>query len=159
MNEPSSPLRVERCTVADLEAHPNFHALISDYADECATEGLPRPRGDLDLYKTIEKAGFAQAVKVTYDDQLIGFAVVISTINPHRGITLSVTETLFISKESRKRGAGLRLIGECRRVARDVGAPKLLLTAHEGSYLLELLTIMKSCTPISRAFAMEVGDE
>ena len=159
MNEPSSPLRVDRCTVADLEAHPNFHDLIGEYADECATEGLPRPYGKLDLYKTIEAAGFAQAVKATYDGEMIGFAVVISTVNPHHGVMLSVTETLFISMPHRKRGAGLRLIGECRRIARDKGAPKLLLTAHEGSYLLGLLSIMKSCTPISRAFAMEVSDE
>ena len=144
----------QKCTIADLEAEPNFVELVAEYAAECSIEGLPEPRGKLDLYKSIEGAGMMHAYAAHVDGVLVGFADVIATVNPHYGIVLATTETLFVTKDARSTGAGGQLIACAKQLAREVGSPGLFLVAPVGSVLAEVLVGRKDCIETNRVFFM-----
>ena len=129
----------KKCTIANLEAEPNFVDLVAEYAAECSIDGLPTPSGKLDLYKSIEGAGMMFAYSAHVESVLVGFAVVIVTVNPHYGITLATTETLFVKNEKRNTGAGLKLIKCAECCAVDHGSPGLFIIAPVGGILAEVL--------------------
>ena len=145
---------VKKCTIADLEAEPNFVELVAEYAAECSIEGLPEPRGKLDLYKSIEGAGMMYAYAAHVEGVLVGFAVVISTVNPHYGIVLATTETLFVTKEARRSHAGGLLLMCAKQCARDVGSPKLFIIAPVGSVLEAMLDDRKDCLKTNSVYVM-----
>ena len=93
---------VKKCTISDLEAESNLAELIAEYAAECSIEGMPEPRFKWDLYKSIEGAGMMHAYAAHVEGVLVGFAFVITTVNPHYSIVLATTETLFVTKDARR---------------------------------------------------------
>lgn len=132
-------LEVRKCTISELENNPNFAGLVGEYAVESAISGLPHPSGKMVLYKVLETSGVLYASAAYFDARLIGFLVVLSSVNPHYGVCLSTTESLFVGREYRKTGAGLKLIRDAERVSREVGSPGLLISAPMGGDLAEVL--------------------
>ena len=147
---------VKKCTISDLEAESNLAELIAEYAAECSIEGLPEPRGKLDLYKSIEGTGMMHAYSAHVEGVLVGFAGVISTVNPHYGIVLATTETLFVTKDARCTHAGGRLIACAKQLAREVGSPKLFIIAPVGSVLEAMLDDRKDCLKTNSVYVMDL---
>lgn len=146
---------VNKTTIAELEAYTNFGTLLELYADESAVEGFPNPRGDWDLYRAIEQAGFMHPFSATIDGELVGFANVMASLNPHSGVMLAATESLFVHPEFRSSGAGAQLISACQACAAEVGSPKLFVTAAIGSQLEKYLAGRKDAKLQGKVYLLE----
>jgi GNAT superfamily N-acetyltransferase len=132
-------LTIKQCSVSDIEAAPQFPKLIEEYAEESAIDGLPPPQKKIDQYKQIESGGALFPLGAWLGDCLIGFAAVLMPVIPHYGVCVAVTESLFVAKEFRGTGAGIKLIREAERIAREGKSPGLLVSAGVNSPLVIIL--------------------
>jgi GNAT superfamily N-acetyltransferase len=130
---------IQQVTISALEAEPNFKDLLAEYAAESAIDGLPPPSAKMEMYKALEKSGALVTWGAYVGGKLVGFITALSTVNPHYGVKITVSESFFVSKEYRKTGAGIKL----RRIAEAhtdaIGSVGLLITAPFGSNLAAAL--------------------
>lgn len=148
-------LSVRRCSCADVMENPAFPALADEYAEECRIAGLPWPDGKLQTYQYIERSGTFQPLGAFIDDSVVGFAAILAPVIPHYGVTIAVTESLFVGKAFRKTGAGLLLLRAAEAYAREVGSPGMLISAPSGGILDRLLTVRKGFRETNRAYFKE----
>src|SRR5690606_9497097 len=73
------------------------------------------------------------------DGVLVGFIVLLTSMNPHYSVVLGAVESFFVAAAHRKSGAGVKLLREARRAAKDRGAVGLLVSAPFGAELSVLL--------------------
>lgn len=135
---------IEQITVYDLEGDKNFKKLLREYAEECSILGLPPVVDKLTGYKAIERSGVFKLFGAFTDTGmqgrvLIGFVAIISAVIPHYGTLISVAESLFVGKDYRHLGAGLRLIEFAELQAAAAGSPGLLLSAPKDGILEKVL--------------------
>lgn len=132
-------IMVRRTTISEIESNENFSALFMEYADECAIHGLPAPTEKMAAYHLIEKSGIFQAYGAFLGDILIGFMAVLTPVVPHYGVGITVTESLFVGKEYRKMGAGLKLLKKAHNHASAAKSPGLFISAPTGGTLEKIL--------------------
>lgn len=149
---------VRKCTVGEIEANAAFPALRRAYAAEAALAGLPDPAEKLAAYRLIETSGVFQAYGAFEAGRLVGFCAVLAPIIPHYGVAIAVTESLFVAKEHRKSGAGLKLIRAAEAHARKVGSPALLISAPSSGRLVQVLPGI-GYRETNRVFMKELGHE
>ena len=130
---------IKKCTVAELEGAPNFADLLAEYAGELVVEGAPKFSAKMEMYYMLEKSSALQVIAAYVDDTVVGFVTVLLSVFPHCGVLMSATESLFVAKEHRKTGAGLKLIKTAENYARQKGAPCLFISAPFGGNLAEVL--------------------
>lgn len=135
------PLLVEvrKVSIADVAGNRNFPALAAEYAAECAIHGLPAPVEKITAYAAIEQSGAFQGYGAFKGDMLIGFVAVLTPIIPHYGVSIAVTESMFVGRAYRKGGAGIKLLRAAERHAREAGAPGIMVSAPTGGPLAEVL--------------------
>lgn len=129
---------VKQCSVSEIECAPNFSALLEEYASY-AIEGMPHPSVKMETYKILEKTGTQYSIGAFLDGRLTGFMSILLSVIPHYGIIGAFSESLFVAMEYRKFGAGLKLIRAGEKIARDKGAPGLIISAPVGGALAEVL--------------------
>lgn len=129
---------VRQCTVEELEREANFTTLISEYS-EYAIKGMPRPVVKMEMYKLLEATGNQHLFGAFFGDILIGFMAVLISAIPHYGVLGAFSESLFVAKKYRKTGAGAQLINMAEELAKDKGAPGLLISAPLGGALSSVL--------------------
>lgn len=129
---------IRQCTVAEIEAAPNFSNLLDEYATY-AIPGMPSPAVKMEHYRLLEKSGVQTSFGAFLGTTLVGFINVLVSVSPHYGITGAYSESLFVAKEYRKLGAGLRLIRAAEAVVKEKGAPGLIISAPAGSPLTDIL--------------------
>lgn len=132
-------LVIKQITFDELYNDPAFASLMVEYEEESAIDGLPSIKVKIELYRNYEQNGAFYVVASYHEDKLIGFATVLSPIMPHFSALISVCESLFVAKEFRKTGAGLKLIKDCENHATKLGSPGLLMSAPMGGSLAEIL--------------------
>lgn len=139
MERASKVVVVRKCTVAEIEDNINFSALAREYSDECAIAGLPHPDEKIAAYRSIEKSGAFHIYGAFLANRLVGFVAVLTPIIPHYGVAIAVTESLFVAKDHRKRGAGIKLLRAAENHAREAGSPGILVSAPSGGQLMKVL--------------------
>ena len=132
-------INICKCTVSRLESAPNFSDLLAEYATELVVDGAPPFSAKMEMYYNLEKLGSLQAIGAFLDDKLVGFVTVLISIFPHCGVLMSVTESLFVAKEHRKTGAGLKLIRAAEEYAAERQTTCLFISAPFGGNLAEVL--------------------
>lgn len=132
-------IAIRKISIADIEAAPNIAALLTEYADESAIQGLPPPAAKMAQYKQIESACILHTFGAYLDDTLIGFITVLTSILPHYSVPVSTSESFFVAKEHRKTGAGLKLLHEAEGHAKKAGSKGILICAPTGSILATVL--------------------
>lgn len=132
-------LAIQQCSFPTLEAAPNFTALLEEYSAESALKGLPEPTLKMEQYRRLGNSKIFFPLGAYLCERLIGFAALLIPVIPHYGVSVAVTESIFVAKASRGTGAGLRIIREAERISREAGSPGLMITAGVGSSLAELL--------------------
>lgn len=132
-------LIIRECTIAELEAASNIKELLEEYGNESSIKGLPHPYAKAEVYKTLERLGTIYVVGAWYNEVLIGFVIVFAPIMPHYSARVAVGESLFVAKEYRKTGAGLKLIAKAEEYAKRVKSCGLLLSAPLGGILAGVL--------------------
>jgi GNAT superfamily N-acetyltransferase len=135
-------MHIQPITIAAFFAHPDTSGLLEDYARECSTEGLPRFSPHQDLYEHIERAGALHMLGAFHEERLIGFLVMLVSMNPHYSVPLAVTESWFVAPEHRATGAGLILYRTAKQLARDFGAKALFVSAPSGGKLAGVMEAM-----------------
>lgn len=150
-------LTIQATTIAALEDAPNIWALLAEYANESAIDGLPPPAIRVDRYKQMEAAGILHPISALLDGELVGYLTVLASDLPHYSRTIAVTESFFVAKVHRGSGAGLKLLRAAETKAREIGSPGLLVsTPYEGKlfHVLPRLGYRES----NRVFFKELAD-
>lgn len=132
-------MNIRPCKIAEILEAPNFDALVDEYADESSIDGLPRPKAKVELYMALEATGLTRSFGAFDGDVLCGFVVVLAPVLPHYGATVCTTESLFVAKSHRSSGAGLSLLREAEKIAKELGSPGLLVSAPFGGVLAQVL--------------------
>lgn len=133
---------VRRCSVKELESNTNFPALVTEYKEEAKIAELPDPDQTLSSYRLLDNMPIFACYGAFKDDLLIGFVAVLTPIIPHYGVALAVTESLFVQKQYRNTGAGLKLLREAELHAKRCYAPGLLVSAPAQGQLAKVLPKM-----------------
>lgn len=145
-------VELQACPVVAFFAYPAAAALLAEYADESALEGLPPPKPHEPTYLQLENNGSFHLIAALEDGELIGFATILVYMNPHYSVKLAVTESLFVLKHKRKTGAGSQLIKCCEEIATAAGAAGLLVSAPMVGSLSRLLEQRGSYKETNRVF-------
>lgn len=132
-------LSIRKSSILELEAQPNIHEILDEYATESAIKGLPAPAAKVELYKYLESTDALYTIGAFLDELLIGFVTVLAPVLPHYGRLIAVTESVFVAKAYRKTGAGLKIIASAEEYAKEIGSPGLLMSAPLGGNLAEVL--------------------
>lgn len=135
-----------------LEADPDFKKLVDEYSAECSIEGMPPTNHDYDLYQKMEKAGFAQMLGAYKDSSLIGFLVLLVSPNAHYGCKIGSTESIFVSKNHRSHGAGLKLLKTAEEIAKVMGAAGMFVSTPHGKQFADVMEKMDSYKETNRVF-------
>lgn len=136
---PAKSLTIRKIKMADIWAAPNCVDLLREYAEESSIEGLPTPTAKKKLYDALEVSGNLHALGAFIGSEMIGFIIVLNTPATHYDITLFTTESFFVSKLHRATGAGLKLLNEAEKFAKDNNACGLLISAPAGGRLASVL--------------------
>lgn len=152
-------LIVKKSSIAELEAQPNIHELLDQYAAECAIEGLPHPAAKAQTYKNIEKSGMLHVWAAFDDDLLIGYITMLASTLPHYEILVAVTESYFVTKDGRKTGAGTKLRNESEALARQLGSPGVIYSCPLGGVLARVLEGEDDCVETNRVFFKRFRNE
>lgn len=143
---------IRHFTVDQFFAHPDAAGLLAEYASEAAIAGLPAPQPARETYEAVERSGALCVLVATEGEQMLGFLALVVSPNPHYGILLGVTESYFVSKQYRALGAGLHLLHAAERVAQEVGAKGLLVSAPSEGRLVQVLERNKAYRETNRVF-------
>lgn len=127
-------MEFKKMTCDQMLANPLYEGLWHEYRDEAAYTA-ERLEPDFEHYKALEASGCFDITGVFDDDgSLIGFFTLILSRLPHfKAQLLASTETLFLSKSARKGSAGVRVIRQVQKRARELGASSLLVGTQAGS--------------------------
>lgn len=151
-------VEVQKCSWLEFSAHREFPALLDEYASESATEGLPTPKADENLYLTLERSGAMHVLIAKVEDALVGFLVLLVSRNPHYSTKLAIAESFFVAADRRKTGAGRALIAAAKRLGRDLGAAGFFVSAPLGGKLAKVLERDRSCRESNRVFFWSLAD-
>lgn len=132
-------IEVKGLSVLDIADAPNLAELLAEYGEESAIEGLGPPSAQIAIYHQLEQAGGLHLIGAFDGGVVIGFLILIVTVLPHYGALVATSESFFVAKASRKTGAGLLLLREAERMAKEKGAAGLLVSAPADSQLEAVL--------------------
>lgn len=142
---------IRQASIAELEHAPHIEALLEEYAQESAINGLPNPRANIETYKALEKSGHLQIIGAFIYDYLIGYMTVLCSELPHYSERAAIVESFFVMKEHRKTGAGLKLLDAGETRAKSCNTTGILISAPIGGILAEVLP-HRNYTETNRVF-------
>jgi hypothetical protein len=145
-------LEIRQCTVAEIETCPNLAELFQEYADECSIDGMPPPIVKMELYRKLESSNTIRVWGAFYENSLIGLMAVLTTVIPHYGVSVTVSETFFVTKRYRYTGAGLILLGKAESYVDHIKSPGFLISAPKESILAEILCRKQEYVETNRVF-------
>lgn len=143
-------MKIEPIPIKKLFEHPQFDEVVADYCNESGNPDLGSAMPTLEWYQRMEDAGLFQCCAAFDADRLVGIVTVVVTLYPHFGKLVGSVESIWLHKDYRKGVAGLRLINEAKRVAKDMGAVGVYFGARDGSRLARLYE--RIFTPMNRLY-------
>lgn len=129
-----------KCSIEEIQGEGNLGQMLREYAEESAIEGLPNPCAQMETYRVLETMGM-EIHGAFVDGLLVGFVTVLISPLPHYGVTIGVTESLFVMKAHRKKGIGLRLLRVAELSAQIRGAKGVLVSSPAGGALEKVLSL------------------
>ena len=130
---------VRNITFAEAFTDPDFTALITEYSEESALAGLPKPNCDPAIYRQLENAGLLHVLGAYDGMRMIGFLNLLVSTIPHYNTRVATAESYFIGFKDRPTGGGLMLLRAAEEYAKGLGAVGFLVSAPVGSRLEEFL--------------------
>lgn len=128
-------ISIAPCRVAELVADPAFPELMDEYVRECAVPGVDRMGPRMDIYEALEATGAMRLLAARVGDELVGFMALVLVPDPHYGLLLGVSESLYVHPAHRGTGAGLALLRAAERAAQDGGAAGMRIGAPQDGPL------------------------
>ena len=120
----------------ELITHPDFSALLKEYAEETAIVDI---NVNFEFYKKMEAAGILRTVVAVREDKLLGFILLSNTFLPNYSISVTVSNAIFVGKEYRKEGIGLKLIKEAELYSWATDTDGVFMGCPKNSQMSELL--------------------
>lgn len=150
---------IRQCTVAELEAAPNFGALLDEYAKESAIAGLPDPKAKLETYRALNASGVMTVFASFYDfDYVAGFITVLTQDLLKYPTQAAICDAFFVSKDNRKTGSGFKLKQWAERYAREKGTAGIFYSAKPGSSLDLMLSMSHECEHTNNIYFRAFND-
>lgn len=142
-------LAIKKSSFLAIETDPNFYVLEREAVAEAAI--IDGGKFDAVTYQKLDEAGILNSWGAYYNGKLIGFTFIICTVLPKTSVYMTTCDLIFVGKEYRRTGAGLKLIKEARIFGKNKGTKGILFTAKEGGTLDKLLPRLK-CEKIQHVY-------
>ena len=136
-----STTTINICPIAELWDDPEWEHVSGSYGYEGGYEGMPTPSPQRQHYERLEAAGVSTILRVDSGGLLVGFAILITTINPHYGQRVTIVESAYILPRHRG-SAGVRLVRAAESAAVSLGSVCMIATAPIGSRLGRLYELL-----------------
>lgn len=149
---------IRKSTIIEIENAKDIAEILKEYGTESAIKGLPPPCAKFEMYRQLENIGIMHVLGAFHDESLIGFITILSSVLPHYGTTVTVSESFFVLKKYRKTGAGLKLLKAAENYSREIKACGILVTAPMGGNLIEVLP-HSGYIETNRVFFKEIYNE
>lgn len=140
------------CQVLDLANSREFAELHAEYAAESSIPELGTAAMQVETYRALEQSGTLRIIGAFYGEAIVGFLTMLVAVLPHYGAKVASTESFFVAHAARKTGAGLKLLQEAERIAREDGAIGFFVSAPNGGRLAEVLDAHKAYRETNRVF-------
>jgi len=133
---------VRRCSVAEIYDNAASAELMAKYSSECANPLMGAIAARRESYEEFERLGVGRFYGVFEQSSLVGFACVLIAVVPHFGQLYATTESLFVERSARRRGAGRLLMDTVEQDSRERGCIGLFYTAPVRSRFARLLAML-----------------
>lgn len=121
---------IVQMTMEQIYALPGFKEMTDEYG--LITDPLlPPPTYRLEDYLPLEKSGLLAVYAALRGDTIVGVATCIKGKMPHYGAPIAIVESLYLMREHRKSGLGIRLMEACEDCARVWAIPVIFVQVHE----------------------------
>lgn len=136
-------MRIER--VSFLESLDECISLVQEHRDELATyKAVMELNPDREHYKELEDEGrLLTLVLKDDDDKIVGYSVLVFSRSLHyKDLGIAANDVIYVRKDLRNTGCGLKLLGETEIAARDffAGQPFMMMFhAKEDTALVDLM--------------------
>lgn len=120
-------------TVAEFFERPEANDIIAEYTAESGNPDLGSAMPSQQQYEQMESSGILSVLGAFEGDSLVGFVSVVVTMYPHFGKLVGSVESIWLRKNKRAGGAGLRLLKAAFANAKERGAVGCYLGARFGS--------------------------
>lgn len=134
-----SELTFKTMKPTEIWAAKGVQEIIAECYDECANKSMGIAKPDLEVYELYENVGAIKAVGVFDGEKIVGGVAVLISPMAHFSTRGAVVESLFLLPKYRHSGAGLRLLAEAKRIAKESGTPGLYISAPKNSRLEAML--------------------
>lgn len=124
---------IEQLSVAAIYAHAGFDDMIREYK-QLTDPLMPEPAHPFDQkhkYLAIEAMGWLTVYGALRLGKIVGFATCIKGSPPHYGSPIAIVESLYLMRDHRASGMGIRLIEACEDCARIWALPQIFIQVHE----------------------------
>lgn len=110
-----------KCTFAELEAAPQWDALIAEYSAEAGNRLMPPVRYDAAEYRRLCEMGLLHSFAVDVDVCLIGFMLLlVCPMHKYSAKALTI-DSIFVGGAHRMSGAGVKLLRKAYGLAKETG--------------------------------------
>lgn len=141
-------MRIEKVSFTAIIDSP----LLKEYAAECSIPEIGEIKPSALIYASMESKGFQQCFAAYQDEQLIGFASLLTTVLPHYSKRVATLESLFVGAEHRKTGAGTALMQAVEAYAKEAQCKAILYSAPAGGKLEKVLSKRRSLRRTNSVF-------
>ena len=126
---------IKKVNVITLLDYEQAELLFDLYAAESRSDTVPMHKPDRLMYTTLEDQGMLDCIVVYKDDAIVGFTVILTTKLPHYSALSTTVESIFVLKDHRPRGTGLKLLQFAQDLARERGSRMFFMSAPIDSKL------------------------
>ena len=131
--------------VSFLKSLDECIALVQEHRDELATyKDVMALNPDRERYKELEDAGRLKTLVLRDDDnKIVGYSVLVFSRSLHyKDLSLATNDVIYVRKDLRNTGWGLKLLGETEVAAREFfdGQPFMMMFhAKKDTALIDLM--------------------
>lgn len=125
--------------MAELQEARNFPALLAEYAEESAVDGMPPVSAKMATYDRLEITGLLHVYIALEEKELAGFLILLVPNMPHYGRDVATGDSIFVAKQYRHTLAGLKLMIAAEHIAVRLKSPGVFLSSPHGGKLMALL--------------------
>lgn len=120
----------------EIEKCDGFFDLIDEYSKEASSPVTPNPQPMAERYRLMTEIGAIRLLGAFDGEKVVGLAgVAVAKSQMHSSAPICSIESFYLRKEYRQGANGLKLLNGAKAIAKEVGAPGLLVTTPtDGAY-------------------------
>lgn len=136
-------LEIKSLTFNEFISDPMCSDLLDEHVQESANKEMPPISVNAEFYKKLESVGALRALGAYDDGEFIGLICMLISPNLHYSRNICTIESFFVRPEYRKSGAGLKLLSEAEKLAKEADAVAIFVSAQVESNLEKAMSASK----------------